>query len=102
MLRQVTVLLYGERIGVLRQDDAGFSFEYFPDYQGVPLSISFPLTQRLFQSKTLFPYFSSLAPEGWLKSRFSDLQKIDEKDLFGLLIQNGENLLGAVKLVVEE
>ena len=102
MFRQVTVFLYGKKIGHLRQDKQGFTFEYIDGYQGVPLSLSFPIRQKIFHSPFLFPYFASLAPEGWLKRRFGELQKIDEKDLFGILISNGENLLGAVKLVVGE
>lgn len=98
MYRQVVVFLYEQKIGSLRQDEQGFTFEYLSDYQGIPLSLSFPVAQRIFHSPTLFPYFASLAPEGWLKRRFSALQKIDERDLFGLLIQNGQNLIGAVRL----
>lgn len=102
MQRQVAVFLYDEKIGYLKQTDNSFIFEYLPDYQGVPLSLSFPASQRIFNSNRLFPYFASLAPEGWLRSRFSDLQQIDEQDLFGMLIQNGKNLLGAVRLTLEE
>lgn len=102
MLRQVSVFLYGKRIGYLRQDEQGFTFEYVEGYYGVPLSLSFPVSQRVFHSEILFPYFASLAPEGWLKRRFSELQKIDENDLFGILIQNGDNLLGAVTLKAGE
>lgn len=98
MLREVTVFLYEKPIGKLYQTDDEFIFEYNEAYYGVPLSLSFPLTQRVFRSKTLFPYFVSLAPEGWLKARFAELQKLDEKDLLGLLIQNGQNLIGAVRL----
>lgn len=98
MDRQVNVFLYNEKIGVLRQEKRGFIFEYLPDYQGVPLSLSFPIKQRIFHSENLFPYFAALAPEGWLRSRFSQLQKIDEQDLFGMLIQNSDNLIGAVRL----
>ncbi|WP_338564930.1 hypothetical protein [Erwinia sp. E_sp_W01_6] len=36
-----------------------------------------------------------------VKKRYSRLQKLDEQDLFGLLLQNGENLLGAVQLTAE-
>ncbi|MBF0785865.1 type II toxin-antitoxin system HipA family toxin [Muribacter muris] len=102
MFRQVTVLLYGKKIGYLRQQDTGFTFEYLSDYKGIPLSLSFPVEKRVFHSAALFPYFASLAPEGWLRSRVSELQKIDEKDLFGMLIQNGSNLLGAVQLIAGE
>ncbi|WP_275955810.1 HipA N-terminal domain-containing protein, partial [Pantoea agglomerans] len=40
-------------------------------------------------------FFKGLAPEGWLRKRYSEIQKIDDKDLFGLLMENGNDLLGA-------
>lgn len=97
MHRRVIVLLYGVPIGELLQDDSGFLFSYYPQYNGPPVSLSLPVSQRQFRSLTLHPYFASLAPEGWLKSRYSQLLKRDEKDLLGMLIDNGKNLLGAVQ-----
>jgi len=44
----------------------------------------------------------SLAPEGWLRNRYSQLQQRDEKDLLGMLIDNGKNLIGAVQIRAEE
>lgn len=102
MRRRVTVWLYDRPVGVLSQDDNGYLFEYSDDYSGQALSLSLPVEQRSFPRATLHPFFASLAPEGWLKRRYSQLQKIDERDLLGLLINNGENLLGAVRLSVEE
>ncbi|QXO17004.1 HipA N-terminal domain-containing protein [Vibrio ostreae] len=40
-----------------------------------------------------------MPPEGWLKKRYSELQKIDENDPLGMLLSNGKNLLGAVQLL---
>lgn len=102
MHRRVTVWLYGELTGWLMQDDIGYVFEYRPDYIGPPLSLSLPVEKKRFPRDTLHPFFASLAPEGWLRRRYSQLQKIDEQDLLGMLLQNGENLIGAVKLSVEE
>lgn len=99
MRRRVEVWLYGEPVGVLRQDDNGFAFSYHADYIGPPLSLSLPVRVRHFQSPTLPPFFASLAPEGWLKMRYSQLQQRDEHDLLGMLIDNGKNLIGAVQLV---
>lgn len=101
MLRQVTVYLHQQAVGYLSQDAQGYHFRYLPDYQGMPISLSLPVAQRSFFSTELFPYFASLAPEGWLKQRFGEIQKIDEQDLFGILLQNGENLIGAIKLIRE-
>lgn len=98
MYRKLAVYLYGEQVGILSQNDEGFSFSYLQDYRGVPISLSFPVGVGAFHSKTLFPYFASLAPEGWLKAKVAQYQRIDENDLLGMLLQNGENLIGAVKL----
>lgn len=99
MRRRVEVWLYGEPVGELRQDDGGFEFNYRADYIGPPLSLSLPVRVGHFQSPTLPPFFASLAPEGWLKMRYSQLQQHDEHDLLGMLIDNGKNLIGAVQLV---
>lgn len=101
MRRRVTVLLYGEVVGFLSQDEQGYLFEYLPDYIGPPLSLSLPVAQRRFHREKLHPYFASLAPEGWLKKRYSQLQQLDEHDLFGILIQNGKNLIGAVQIIAQ-
>lgn len=95
------VFLYGKPIGILSQDSDGFHFYYDLDYVGIPLSLSLPLEKREFHAKTLFPYFASLVPEGWLKKTYSTLQKTDEDDLFGLLLNNGENMLGAIQIFRE-
>lgn len=98
-IKQAEVLLFGQKIGELYQTAKGFSFAYLPDYQGIPLSLSLPVEKREFFSESLFPYFASLIPEGWLKAKYVELQKIDEQDIFGLLLNNGENLLGAVQIL---
>ncbi len=99
MDRKVKVLLYGKFCGVLSQNKQGFTFEYDPSYKGRSLSLSMSLEDGPFESKELHPFFLSLAPEGWLKKRYSELQKIDENDPLGMLLANGKNLLGAVQLL---
>ncbi len=99
MDRKVKVLLYGKFCGVLSQSSQGFTFEYDANYKGRSLSMSMPLDKGWFDSKELHPFFLSLAPEGWLKKRYSELQRIDENDPLGMLLSNGKNLLGAVQLL---
>jgi serine/threonine-protein kinase HipA len=99
--RRVKVLLYGEVVGHLSQDEQGYLFEYLPGYMGPALSLSLPVAQGAFRREKLHPYFASLAPEGWLKKRYSQLQQLDEHDLFGILIHNGKNLIGAVQIIAE-
>nr|VVV06705.1 hypothetical protein AW0309160_04199 [Aliivibrio wodanis] len=98
MDRKVNVYLYKQLAGILTQKDNCFTFTYSESYRGKPLSLSFPLKEKSFTEECLHPFFSSLAPEGWLKKRYSEIQKIDENDTLGMLIQNGNNLIGAVRL----
>ncbi len=98
MDRKIKVSLYGEFCGVLTQDSSGYTFEYNQNYKGPNLSLSLPVKKKRFHSEELHPFFQSLAPEGWLKKRYSELQKLDEKDTLGMLLSNGQNLLGAVKI----
>ena len=99
MHRRVKVLLYGQVVGELSQNDSGFLYQYAPDYHGPAISISLPVAQRQFPSEMLHPYFASLAPEGWLRQRYSQIQHRDENDLLGMLIDNGKNLLGAIQIL---
>jgi serine/threonine-protein kinase HipA len=98
MARTVEVYMFEVLAGVLTEKNSHFSFVYDDDYQGKPLSISLPTTQKLHTSESLHPFFESLAPEGWLRQRYADLQQIDEQDSFGFLIENGKDTLGAVTL----
>ena len=48
--------------GELVQEATGFRFTYRDNYQGPPLSLSLPVSQRIFHCATLHPFFVSLAP----------------------------------------
>lgn len=98
MARQIGVWLYGKPVGRLTEEAAGFAFCYLPAYRGRAISLSMPVRSEPYLSEELHPFFKGLAPEGWLRKRYSEIQKIDDQDLFGLLMQNGNDLLGAVVL----
>jgi len=44
------------------------------------------------------PYFSGLVSEGWLKRVQAREQRIDPDDEFALLVNNGDDLPGAVTI----
>lgn len=94
MARKVGVWLYNKPVGTLSKEEMGFAF----CYTGCAISLSMPVRSEPYLSKERHPFFKGLAPEGWLRKRYSEIQKIDDKDLFGLLMQNGNDLLGAVVL----
>jgi len=98
MARKLEVFLYNQRVGLLSEEPQGYCFTYYRDYHGPAISLSLPVRTEPYLSKKLHPFFHGLAPEGWLLKRYAEIQKIDEKDLFGLLMKNGNDLLGALVL----
>lgn len=96
MGRKVNVFMFGVLAGTLEEKDDKYVFTYNENYKGKPLSLSIPTSALVHESKELHPYFKSLTPEGWLKKRYSEIQRIDERDTFGFLIANGTDLLGAI------
>ena len=50
-------IIGGTPAGTLTQDEAGLiSFRYAEGYQGVPLSLSMPISNRTYKQETLLPY----------------------------------------------
>ena len=90
--------MFNKLTGTLAEESDDYIFTYTDNYKGKPISLSMPLSQQVYKNNELHPFFKSLTPEGWLKKRFSELQKIDEDDAFGFLIENGNDLLGAISV----
>lgn len=98
MGRIVNIYMYDQLAGMLIENDNEYTFSYDKSYKGKPISLSMPISIQHHTSNQLHPFFKSLAPEGWLKKRFSEIQQIDERDLLGFLIENGNDLLGAISI----
>ena len=88
--------------GVVCETDAGYSFEYNKDYlqnnQAQAVSLTLPLTDKPFQSKTLFAFFDGLIPEGWLLTIAAESWRINKNDRMGLLLACCKNTIGAVSV----
>jgi serine/threonine-protein kinase HipA len=105
-MRSAIVKYNGKNAGRLSKTDKGYSFQYFEDYledkDGFPVSVTLPLQVQAFEAERLFPFFEGLTSEGWLLKIQSRSQKIDEHDTFSLLLENGEDLIGAVTILKEK
>lgn len=92
--------------GVLSETDEGYSFSYASDYLSIenagPVSLTLPLTEETYTSKTLFPYFDGIIPEGWLLDVVSRNWKIDPNDRFGLLLVACKDSIGNVSIKEEK
>lgn len=92
--------------GILAETDSGYSFSYDKDYlksdHAAAVSLTIPLSEEPYNSRTLFPFFDGLIPEGWLLNVVSRNWKIDTKDRFGLLLVACKDAIGNVSITEEK
>lgn len=88
--------------GTLKETDTGYSFCYDPAYlvdeKATAVSLTLPMQEEEYTSKTLFAFFDGLIPEGWLLDMVSHNWKIDRKDRFGLLLVACKDPIGNVQI----
>lgn len=88
--------------GILKETDEGYSFQYDSDYlanvNASAVSLTLPLSENPYISKTLFPFFDGLIPEGWLFKIVIDNWKIDSHDRFGVLLVACKDCIGNVSI----
>lgn len=95
---------YGNTLaGDVTESDAGYEFSYSEDYMSDksarPISLTLPLSQYPYQSKTLFAFFDGLIPEGWLLDIAKKHWKVKANDRFELLLLTCRDTIGAVTVV---
>jgi len=97
-LRKASVLFKESLAGIIEETGNGYRFTYDPVYlmHGNPIAVAFPLREEFYESKTLFPFFKGLLPEGWFREIVCQTLKIDPKDDFALLIKACGDCIGAV------
>lgn len=92
--------------GILRETDSGYSFKYDTDYlhseKASAVSLTLPLREKEYTSKTLFPFFDGLIPEGWLLKIVTNNWKIDSRDRFGVLLVACRDGIGNVSIREEK
>ncbi len=91
--------------GVLEETDEGYSFSYDLDYikseNAVPVSLTLPIQNERFSSRTLFSFFDGLIPEGWLLNIVTRNWKIPENDRFAVLLVACKDPIGNVSIKEE-
>ncbi len=88
--------------GILRETDYGYSFSYDAEYlsrkDASPVSLTLPLRDEEYTSKTLFSFFDGLIPEGWLLDVVTRNWKISRDDRFGILLVACKDPIGDVSV----
>lgn len=101
-LRKASVYVRDMLAGILMETDNGYMFAYDADYlalpDATPVSLTLPLQETAYESKTMFSFFDGLIPEGWLLQIVSKNWKIDQRDRFGLLLVACKDCIGAVRI----
>ena len=66
-----------------------------------PVSLTLPLDGGPWTTAGLHPFFAGLLPEGWLRLLAHSKLRVDENDLFGLLVASAADCVGAVEITSE-
>lgn len=99
-MKQALVKLRDVKAGILTEDENGYTFQYdslfLASVEAEAISLTFPLTDKPYKDKVLFPFFDGLIPEGWLLDIAEKNWKIDSRDRFSLLLACCKDCIGAV------
>jgi len=102
MNRKGKVFFNGTPAGVIEQNDDGYVFaydkEYLEDKSSKPISLTLPMRNEPYTSKTIFPFFDGLIPEGWLLDIATNNWKLNPRDRMGLLLAVCGDCIGAVHI----
>ena len=84
-------------------EDNGYSFSYDSHYltlsNALPVSLTLPLSNEIYKSDKIFPFFEGLIPEWYLLEVATTKLNINEEDKMGLLLSICKDVTGNVSVV---
>lgn len=103
-MRKAAIYYNDELAGLLSETDDGeytfmYDVEYIKSYHDQPVTLTMPVSNKVFKDKRLFAFFEGLIPEGWLLEIASKSWKINPNDRMGLLLACCSNCIGAVSVI---
>lgn len=102
MKRSGLVFFKGIHAGIVWQDEDGYGFEYNKPYlqlkDTTAVSLTLPLREDPYISKTMIPFFDGLIPEGWLLDITIKSWKVNPNDRMELLLIACKDCIGAVSI----
>lgn len=102
-MRKAEIYYQDTLASILEETDAGYRFTYCKPYLqqagALPVSLTLPLSPVAYESKTLFPFFDGLIPEGWLLDVALRNTDVSALDRMGLLLLCCKDCIGAVSVV---
>ena len=99
-LRKAEIFANNALAGYLTEYENKFIFSYDDEYikTGSPIGRHYPLTMQPFETTELPCFFLNLAPEGWMLNMLSKNHDIPIDDIFGILLKNGREMVGAISI----
>lgn len=101
-MKEANVYMHNHLAGLLTEDEEGYHFQYFSTYLELdapePVSLTLPITEKVYHSPVLFPFFDGLIPEGWLLDIAERNWKLDPRDRMGILLATCRDCIGAVSI----
>ena len=102
-MRQAKIYNHNRLAGVLTEDENGYTFSYDAGYlqldEAEAISLTMPMSEKLYNEKILFPFFDGLIPEGWLLEIAEKSWKINRRDRMSLLLACCKDCIGSVCVV---
>ncbi len=102
-MRKANVFMHQKQTGYLSETEVGYQFMYDKDYLQMPgaeaISLTFPLSDKVYINSVMFPFFDGLIPEGWLLEVAEQNWKLSQRDRMGLLLACCRDCIGAVSIV---
>jgi serine/threonine-protein kinase HipA len=104
-MRKAKVFVNNREAGVLIEIKFGgkYLFEYREGYSGMPVSLTMPVSDKVWEFSAFPSFFEGLLPEGYQLEGLLKYGKVDRNDLFAQLMTVGDDMVGniTVKEVVE-
>lgn len=103
-MRQGKVFYNNDLAGIITETDDGeylFAYDnnYISRFPKQYITFTMPVSEKVYRSKRLFPFFEGLIPEGWLLDIATKSWKLNPNDRMGLLLACCKNCIGAVSVI---
>lgn len=101
LMKTAKVFFENNFAGILNESENGqtYQFQYDPEYNGPPISLTMPVKEPAYLFTEFPPFFDGLLPEGFQLEALLRLKKIDRNDKLGQLLIVGAETVGAVTVI---
>ena len=101
-MKTLIVFYRGKLIGsILDKASTGISFQYSDDAD-FRLSVSLPLSNKIYTAKEIEPFFSGLLPDGELREQIAKDAHVSSSSWFKLLSNYGREIAGAIEIIEDD